>query len=142
MNNIMAESEWSLMRVLWTIDDATSKQLSQIMAEKKAWSPSTTKTILKRLQDKQLIIDNGESRNRRFKPCVDEKEMMTDNLNSLLNDMCAMKIGDSLVAALVNRELSQDDINKLINMLEKKALNAPKHIMCNCLPENCQKGCN
>ncbi|MBM7543565.1 CopY/TcrY family copper transport repressor [Weissella beninensis] len=142
MNNLMAESEWSLMRVLWTISSATSKQLTNIMFQKKEWSSSTTKTILKRLQDKGLVTHNGENRNRIYTPCVEEKVMMASNLSNLLHDMCSMKVGDSLVTALTKCELSQTDIKNLINLLQEKAIKAPKTIACDCLPEHCHMNCD
>jgi CopY/TcrY family copper transport repressor len=138
MTNSMAESEWAVMRVLWTLNVATSNELTTIMAEKKDWSSSTTKTIIRRLQSKGFITDNGEVRKREYSPLVTEDDTMTEHFTNLMDDMCAMKVGGTLSNALANITLSKNDINQLIEVLNSKEATAPEMVECDCLPVGCK----
>lgn len=137
MTKNIAESEWAVMRALWTLGAATSNELIQIMTEKKNWSSSTTKTIITRLHQKGLIADNGEARNRQYRPVITEVATMTTQLTALMHDMCAMKLGGSLNEAVQAVELSQADIQALIETLTTKLATAPTTVMCDCLPADC-----
>ncbi|QBO35328.1 CopY/TcrY family copper transport repressor [Periweissella cryptocerci] len=139
MTKNIAESEWAVMRVLWTLGAANSNELVQIMAEKKHWSSSTTKTIITRLHNKALIVDDGEVRNRQYRPVIQEADTMTSQLTALMHDMCAMKVGTSLNEALDDVELSQDDISQLITKLNAKLVTAPQEVICDCLPAGCNE---
>lgn len=134
-------SEWRLMRVIWTLKFVTSAQLIQIMQEMTKWSPSTIKTLLKRLEAKGFVANNGEARNRTYYATVKEIDTMNDQLKTLFSSMCAHKTGQSLADVLEELPLSQNDCQILIKALEKKAKAAPSHIQCNCLP-NDEKCCD
>ena len=45
----ISNAEWEVMRVIWTLGQATSRQLIEIMEVKQNWKPATTKTLLGRL---------------------------------------------------------------------------------------------
>lgn len=44
----MTASEWEVMRIIWTLGEATSRQLIRILGQKNKWSPSTVKTQIGR----------------------------------------------------------------------------------------------
>ncbi|ARW18982.1 Transcriptional repressor CopY [Pediococcus pentosaceus] len=50
----ISQSEWETMRVIWTLQKATSHQIIEILEEKLGWKASTTKTYLGRLVKKGL----------------------------------------------------------------------------------------
>lgn len=134
-------SEWRLMRVIWTLNSVTSAKLIQIMQEMTEWSPSTIKTLLKRLEAKGFVKNNGEARNRSYYATVKEIDTMNSQLKTLFSAMCAHKTGQSLAEVLKTLPLSQEDCQDLIEILQKKTKEAPTHIHCNCLPNN-EKGCH
>lgn len=41
----ISKSEWEIMRVIWTKDEATSGQILDILGEKNSWTASTVKTF-------------------------------------------------------------------------------------------------
>ncbi|MCH4168548.1 MAG: CopY/TcrY family copper transport repressor [Streptococcaceae bacterium] len=134
-------SEWRLMRVIWTLHSVTSAKLIQVMQEMTEWSPSTIKTLLKRLEAKGFVTNNGEARNRTYYATVKEIDTMNSQLETLFSAMCAHKTGQSLAEVLEALPLSQHDCQALINILQEKANKAPAHIQCNCLP-NSEKSCH
>lgn len=130
----MTTSEWEIMRVIWTLGEATSRQIIRIMAQKTDWSPSTIKTLISRLQAKGYLTDNGASRDRLYLPTVAEHEAMTATLQRTIQALCAMCVGHALADVLATTPLSQDDITRLQAVLQDKYAQAPDHIACDCLP--------
>ena len=45
-NVTITDSEWMVMRAIWTMGHATSRELIDAMNELEGWSASTTKTLL------------------------------------------------------------------------------------------------
>ncbi|MGO0155494.1 CopY/TcrY family copper transport repressor [Leuconostoc mesenteroides] len=139
MKKLLTTSEWEIMRVIWTLGEATTNQIIHIMHNQKDWQPSTVKTLINRILKKDLLRTDGATRNRLYIPTVGEHEMMTQSLRATIDDMCAMCIGNTLVNVLADIALSQSDIVKLQSLLEQKMKSAPESIACNCLPENCEE---
>ena len=75
-NVTITDSEWMVMRAIWTMGHATSRELIDAMNELEGWSASTTKTLLHRLIQKQAVAQHGGSRPFTYKPVVGEKESM------------------------------------------------------------------
>ena len=138
MNKLLTPSEWEIMRVIWTLGEATANQINHIMHNQKDWQPSTVKTLINRIIKKGFLRTDGATRNRLYIPTVSEHETMTQTLRATIDDMCAMCIGHTLLDVLADMTLSQSDITKLQALLEQKMKNAPESIACNCLPENCE----
>ncbi|MBS7577932.1 MULTISPECIES: CopY/TcrY family copper transport repressor [unclassified Enterococcus] len=134
-------SEWRLMRVIWTLKFVTSAKLIKVMQEMTEWSPSTIKTLLKRLEAKGFVANNGEARNRTYYATVKEIDTMNEQLNTLFSAMCAHKTGQALAEVLETLSLSQNDCQHLIEVLQEKIKIAPEHIHCNCLPSD-EKCCH
>ena len=53
-NVTITDSEWMVMRAIWTMGHATSRELIDAMNELEGWSASTTKTLLHRLIQKHI----------------------------------------------------------------------------------------
>jgi BlaI family penicillinase repressor len=49
------ETEWDLLDVLWTLERATAREVSEALATKRGWAVSTTKTLLDRMVAKGLV---------------------------------------------------------------------------------------
>lgn len=132
----MTTSEWEIMRVIWTLGEATSRQIIRIMARKKDWSPSTIKTLLTRLQNKGYLTDNGAIRDRLYIPTIAEHDAMTSTLHQTVNSMCAMCVGSAMADVLSTTTLSQHDILHLQDILTQKLATAPENVACDCMPNN------
>lgn len=52
---MISEAEWQVIKILWMRPESTSTELIQILRKKFSWSPSTVKTLLRRLIDKGAI---------------------------------------------------------------------------------------
>lgn len=138
MNKILTISEWEIMRVIWTLGEATSNQIIHIMYSKKKWQPSTVKTLLNRILQKGFLKTNGARRNRLYSPTIREHDAMSQTLQTTINSMCSMAVGSALIDLFDDIPLSHSDIVKLQTLLTQKIKNAPETINCDCLPGDCE----
>ena len=125
-NVTITDSEWMVMKVIWTMGHATSRELIDAMNELEGWSASTTKTLLHRLIQKQAVAQHGGSRPFTYKPVVGEKESMAAAADDLFDHMCAMRAGSTIAGVIQSRELSRADIANLQAILAEKAKTAPE----------------
>lgn len=127
----ITSAEWRIMRVIWTLGQATSTQIIEELQNK--WKPSTIKTLLRRLVGKNIILANKEGRYFVYKPEVMEQKTMDKAADELFGDFCNMHVGETIAHVVNGVELSQSDIIKLQKILQKKLKTAPKSVACNCL---------
>lgn len=141
MDTVQAEisqSEWEVMRVIWTLGSATTHDLTAILEEKMGWKSATTKTFLGRLVKKQALSTEKEGREFRYRALIPEQAAMDEATQALFDHLCAMKAGQTLENLINALTLSQHDIAQLQAVLAQKAKTAPEKVDCNCLPDDCQ----
>ncbi|VDK13378.1 Transcriptional repressor CopY [Oenococcus sicerae] len=130
----ISSAEWQVMRIIWSLGQVTTTELISYLNKKESWRPSTIKTLVMRLERKGYLTDDGVSRGRKFKALVPEDSAMLQAGQDLFAAMCAMKNGMVLTDLLQKVDLSKDDIDKMIAVLQKKSVDAPNMVACNCLP--------
>ncbi|WP_208560682.1 CopY/TcrY family copper transport repressor [Marinilactibacillus kalidii] len=135
--NQMTPSEREVMKVVWANPQTTSKYISQVLEEKKAWKPATTKTLIGRLVKKYYLTTIEEGRKYRYEAMVSEQENLQDTSNALLNQVCTKKRGKVLYQMIDNTTLSIEDIEQLEQLLKNKKPLAPKVLACECTPGQC-----
>ncbi|MDH5106777.1 CopY/TcrY family copper transport repressor [Lentilactobacillus diolivorans] len=138
----ISDSEWEVMRAIWTLKRVTSHELIGLMDKARGWSESTTKTLLNRLIKKNAVQKIGTGRPFSYAPAVGEQDSMTAAANDLFDHMCAMQAGTTLANVIESRDLSQDDIKNLQQILAQKAKTAPEMVECNCLPKDVKQDCD
>ena len=50
----ISDAEWEVMRIIWTLETASSSEVIKELQAKKDWSESTIKTLMGRLVQKGL----------------------------------------------------------------------------------------
>ncbi len=55
LSSKITDSEWEVMRVVWTLNEATSNDIIDVLEKKKDWKPATTKTFIGRLVKKGIL---------------------------------------------------------------------------------------
>ena len=133
--NTITPSEWDLMRVIWTLGSAPTREIVERMRQAHGWNESTTKTFLHRLVTNGNLVATREKGHRGFiyAPATGEQAAMDQAVVELFDHLCAMRRGTALQHALVDMPLSLPDIDRLLTILEKKRETAPEQVACNCL---------
>ncbi|GAK30042.1 transcriptional regulator [Weissella oryzae SG25] len=134
MNEIeITDAEWAVMRVIWTLGTATSKEIASILMTQKGWQVTTVKTFLGRLVKKGALQVEKKQHAFVYESTITEQDSMDKALNNLFGQLCTMKVGNSLANVLPDLSLSQADIKKLQAILTQKAQTAPNTLACDCI---------
>lgn len=137
MNTIateMSAAEWSIMRIVWTLGEATSNQVIKSIQQEKDWTESTIKTLLRRLVEKMALSTNKEGRKFIYHPTIEEGDAMKETASDMFNNMCDMRKGSVIADLVQTSPLSKADIENLQRLLAEKSKTAPDMVECNCMP--------
>lgn len=130
-------SEWEVLRVVWSLEKATSRAISEILLEKEAWANATTKTLLGRLVKKGYLKTEKEGNRFIYSATVDEITGITCRLDDVVESLCAKSMGDAITHIINENPLTQDDIDMILNAIKQKK--STDTIQCTCL-SNCACG--
>lgn len=133
----ISPSEWEVMRVVWTSNPITSKEISNILNEKKDWKLATTKTLIGRLVKKGMLSAEPNGRKFEYSPIVTEEKSVEEATESLLSQVCTKKVGSTIQVMLENSTLSLDDLETLEEVIQLKKETAPTEVACSCIPGQC-----
>ncbi|WP_334332316.1 MULTISPECIES: CopY/TcrY family copper transport repressor [unclassified Companilactobacillus] len=129
----MSKAEWQVMRIIWTLGQATSKQVIEVLERKMDWKAATIKTLIIRLQKKDFLKADETSRPFIYKPLISEDSAISQSVNNLFDNLCCMKKGSAIKELIENSEISQSDISGIMQVLQEKQKTAPEEVECNCL---------
>ncbi|HLR54866.1 MAG TPA: CopY/TcrY family copper transport repressor [Pseudogracilibacillus sp.] len=134
----ITDSEWEIMRVVWAQKEVTSKEIIEVLQQKKDWKPATTKTFIGRLANKDMLDTRTEGRRYIYSPKVNEEKVVKSALHEQFNHICNRDVGNTIAYLLSNATLSLKDIEKLEGVLEEKKKDAVEEVACNCIPGQCE----
>ncbi|MBN2443899.1 MAG: BlaI/MecI/CopY family transcriptional regulator [Spirochaetales bacterium] len=116
----ISEAEWTVMKALWGENPVTANKLVEIMTKSTTWKPNTTRSLLNRLVKKGVVgfVDIG--RVYHYSPLFDESLMVIEESQSLLKKVFGGAAKPLLVALIESEDLSDDDIEEIRRVLDKK----------------------
>lgn len=129
----MTKAEWQVMRIIWTLGEATSKQVIEVLERKTEWKQATIKTLIIRLQKKNFLKADESKRPYVYHPQVTESDAIHQNVNNMFDNLCCMKKGKAIGDLIQNSDISKGDIKDLISLLQEKEKTAPETVKCDCL---------
>lgn len=132
----ISDSEWEVMRVIWTLQQATSQQIVEVLSDSKDWKPATVKTLLGRLVKKEILWTEQEGKKFIYHPNVSEAETVRSATENLFSHICAKRIGRTIGELIEEAELTEADIAFIQEQLANKE--AVASIACNCIPGQCE----
>ena len=130
----ISDSEWEIMRIIWTIEPVSSTKIIQELQAKKDWSESTINTLLRRLVNKNLLNTTKEGRHFVYSAKVNQAQVITEAAQELLDRMCNMHKGEVILQLLADSPISKSDLAKMKQVINQKEKTAPEMVPCNCLP--------
>ncbi|UQS87331.1 CopY/TcrY family copper transport repressor [Nicoliella spurrieriana] len=135
----ITNSEWCVMRIVWTLKQCTSRQIIDEMTAKNDWSPSTTKTLITRLKNKDYLNADKHGGSFTYSPKISERDAMNAVSVDLFSNMCEMKVGKEVGTIIDHFDISKNDIQMLIDKLTEKQKTAPDQVKCNCVDDQYMK---
>ncbi|WP_122646572.1 CopY/TcrY family copper transport repressor [Enterococcus mediterraneensis] len=131
----ISDSEWEIMRVLWTLGKASAQEIDELLSETMNWKLATVKTLLGRLVKKEVVRTETEGKKFIYFPIVGEAETVRSATETLFSHICAKRVGTTIADLIAEADLTQEDIEKIQKVLSQKEPVAT--IVCNCIPGQC-----
>lgn len=116
----ISESEWEIMNVLWDKAPQTANDIIVSLQESTHWKPKTIRTLLDRLVQKDVVGVNKNLRVYTFYPLYTQEECQRAETESFINRIYGGTLKSMLVQFIQEDALSDDDINELRFILNKK----------------------
>jgi BlaI family penicillinase repressor len=117
----ISESEWLVMRVLWSRSPRAANEVFEELDGKTKWKPKTVKTLIDRLVKKGALKFEKEGRRYRYYPAVGQAECVATERHSFARRVYGGTMKPMLAAFMEDAELSAEDISELKEILEQKA---------------------
>ena len=115
----LSNNEWYIMEYLWEDPPKTATQIIRAMEQETGWAKSTTKTMLKRLEQKGCIAYREGEKAREYYALVKREEVVEAETNSFLNRIYNGSLG-LLVNTLVKRqEISDAEMEELYRIIKE-----------------------
>lgn len=116
----ISESEWEIMNVLWDKSPQTANDIILSLQESTDWKPKTIRTLLDRLVQKDVVGVNKDQRVYTFYPLYSQEECQRAETESFIKRIYGGTMKSMLVQFIHEDTLSDDDINELRTILNKK----------------------
>ena len=124
-------AEWEVLRVVWSLDEATSRTVSEILKETQDWEVATTKTLLGRLVKKGYLETTKSGNHFIYTSTISEKESVERRVNRLFDSICQAGVGKAIASAISDYDLSIKDHQLILDALSNKEF--VETLACDCL---------
>ncbi|MCK0472323.1 penicillinase repressor BlaI [Halalkalibacter sp. APA_J-10(15)] len=116
----ISESEWEIMNVLWDKAPQTANDIINSLRGSVDWKPKTIRTLLDRLVQKDVVGVNKNQRVYTFYPLYTQEECQRAEAESFIKRIYGGTLKSMLVQFIQEDTLSDEDINELRHILNKK----------------------
>ena len=116
----ISESEWQVMRVLWSCGRATANEVVDGLAESTTWKPKTIKTLINRLVKKGALGFEKHGRAYVYHPLVGEAECVRAESRSFLSRVYDGALLPMLAHFIEEENLSPEEIEELRRILAER----------------------
>lgn len=132
----ISDSEWEVMRVIWTQKATTAQEIIDILGQTMDWKPATIKTLLGRLVKKEAVRTEQAGKKYIYYPAISEGETVKSATENLFSHICAKRIGETIAELVAEAELTDADVALIQEHLVNKQ--TVEKIECNCIPGQCE----
>src|ERR1700722_17882967 len=117
---VISESEWKVMKVLWTRSPLPAMEIIQALAGTEDWHPNTVKTLLSRLHKKKALGVEKQKNLYLYRPLVSEADCVKTESDSFLQRVFGGAGKPLLMHFAQQRKLSSEDLEELRKVLKQK----------------------
>lgn len=118
----ITEAEAEIMEILWQKKIAFMKDILETLPEPKPAS-TTVATLLKRLQNKNLVGYKTFGNSREYFPKVEKKQYFNHEMSGVLNRFFNNSAGQFASYFTANAKLSQKELEELRDIIDQQIKN-------------------
>lgn len=116
----ISESEWEVLKVLWKKAPQSASDIILSLQEETNWKPKTVRTLLDRLTKKEVVGVHKNQRVYTFYPLYSQDVCQRAKTDSFVKRFFDGTLKSMLVQFIQDEELSEEDIEELRSILDKK----------------------
>lgn len=109
------ESEYRFMLILWDFEPINSTQLVALCKEQLGWSKATTYTVIRRLQERGVLVNE----NTIVRSLVSKEEVQKAEMDEFVEKTFLGSIPQFLTAFTKRQDLRREDVDMLRKMIEE-----------------------
>lgn len=117
----ISEAEFQVMKVIWGKSPVSTTEVVTELEKTTDWKPNTIQTLLSRLVKKDVLSFKREGRVFVYTPLVKESDYLSQESDSFLKRFYNGTLNAMVVNFLDQDRLSDDEIERLREILEKRA---------------------
>ena len=114
----ISESEWEVMKVIWSEHPITSGEVVKSLEDSTLWKPRTIKTLLNRLVDKGAVGREGKGKDYRYFPLIEKAVLVKAESQSFLKRVFGGSLKPMIATMVETEDLSPEDIEEIKQMFE------------------------
>lgn len=110
------ESEYRFCLILWENEPTGSTELAKICKEKLGWSRTTTYTVIKRLSDRGVVVNE----NAVVRSLISKEEIQKAEIEELVQKKFEGSLPDFIATFTRHQRLTDEEINQIKNLIDKE----------------------
>ncbi|WP_395373595.1 BlaI/MecI/CopY family transcriptional regulator [Marinicella sp. W31] len=119
----LSDLQLMIMKVLWKHRSLSVSETHSLLNQKKPMALTTVATLLKRLQEKDIINAEKQGRKLVYFPLVSESDVKNSMLGNMLQHLFNGKPAELVHHLVDNDEISEKDLNKIRQILAQEKEN-------------------
>ncbi len=117
----IGELEGAVMRALWTLGEATVREVQDALGDERSLAYTTVMTVLSRLADKGLLDRRKEGRAYVYSPASSQEKVAGSLLRSLIDRLYAGQPGQAIAHLLeAEEEVDDEELARLEALIRAK----------------------
>lgn len=115
----LSNSEWRIMENLWEQAPKTATQLIKAMEIETGWAKSTTKTLLKRMEQKGCIAYREGAKAREYYPLLKREEVVESETSSFINRIYNGSLGLLVNTLVKKQDIPEEEMEELYRIIRE-----------------------
>jgi BlaI family transcriptional regulator, penicillinase repressor len=115
----ISDAEWIVMRVVWSLGEATSSEIVTALDRDTKWKPRTIRTLIGRLTKKGALAYREQGREFIYRASVDEKHCKTTISRHFLDRIFGGHLAPFVANLVESGNYSETDIAELKRIVEQ-----------------------
>ncbi len=113
------ESELEILQVLWNKQNATVREVHEILSEQKEAGYTTTLKLMQIMHEKGLVTRNDSSKTHIYQPAISREKTQQHLLGKMMNGLFGGSTSQLVMQALGNKKPSKTEIDEIQKLLDE-----------------------
>ncbi len=122
----LSNSEWRIMENLWEKSPKTATQLIRAMEAENGWAKSTTKTLLRRMEQKGCIAYQDGAKAREYYPLLGREEVVESETSSFINRIYNGSLGLMVNTLVKKQNIPEEEMEELYRIIQEARVEKEK----------------